>query len=635
MLLLFFTCFRDKSLLFLSLLIGLAYLRNEQIRPRPQQISNEKVRAMVFIVDDFPVKKSATWSVQARSLGFNDGIRWFQGSGKYIIYMSKEFPKPQRGEMYVARLQLKGFAKPMFPAERNWEDYYLQKGVYGTAFIAKKQWRLLLNNSVALDLVGKFHAWQDAWAQLFNRYMPVGRNLEVAKAMLLGIHSSIDFETMSAYSYLGAIHILSVSGLHVGLLYMGLHFFLRFLKSHGFAGRFVFFSLMLFLLWIYAGISGFSAPVLRSAWMFSVMLFASSFGRRHNSINTLAFSAFLMLLIDPGAMVQPGFQLSYLAVLGLMLFQTKLANWKTFKISNPILFWIVKNAWELTCVAISAQVLTWPLIIYYFHQFPNPFYFFLLNPFLILLSTISLGLGFLFLAFGPLFEYFSWTFLNQVLGRMLDHSFSALHGLMLTTVGRFQTVIPFLHCHVWELGLYVLLIVFAWRWLVDRSSIFAWLMVISLLVEGVFRFSKDTKLESAWLGHYKGELIWVSIKNNRSIFWAPSSLQSNPTWLQNHLSPMWAMFGVTDTIGHYYPKGQNLVWRYKNQHFRYVSYPCLKPKEQPVHHVIFSKGLKLHTAWLASWTSSNPIFLQNPSRYFREKYGLRFTYLSEMPALRY
>jgi competence protein ComEC len=121
--------------------------------------------------------------------------------------------------------------------------------------------------------------------------MPAGRNLEVAKAMLLWIRSSIDFETMSAYSYLGAIHILSVSGLHVGLLYVGLSFLLGFLLRRGKWGRLIFFTLMLLILWMYAGISGFSAPVLRSAWMFSVMLYASSFGERHHSINTLAFSA--------------------------------------------------------------------------------------------------------------------------------------------------------------------------------------------------------------------------------------------------------------------------------------------------------------------------------------------------------
>jgi competence protein ComEC len=119
-------------------------------------------------------------------------------------------------------------------------------------------------------------------AQHLALAMHRGINLDVAKTMLLGVKSSIDFETMAVYSSLGAIHILSVSGLHVGLLYAGLSFILGFLLRKGRYGKILFFILMMILLWAYAGISGFSDPVLRSAWMFSVMLFAKAFLHHQN-----------------------------------------------------------------------------------------------------------------------------------------------------------------------------------------------------------------------------------------------------------------------------------------------------------------------------------------------------------------
>ena len=626
--------FRFPSLLFLGLIVGLAYVRTEQVRPKIPSFPLEQVQSMVFVVDDFPINKPASWSLQVKSLGNWDGHSWARGVGKFVLYMSKAYPKPLLGDIYVARLTLKGFAKPMFPGERDWGEYYRRNGVYGTAFIAKNQCRLLIQKSGTLPLPKKFHEWQDSWAQLFNRYMPAGRNLEVAKAMLLGIRSSIDFETMSAYSYLGAIHILSVSGLHVGLLYVGLHFLLGFLLKRGYRGRLVFFTLMLLILWCYAGISGFSAPVLRSAWMFSVMLYASSFGRRHNSINTLAFSAFLMLLLDPSALVQPGFQLSYLAVLGLMLFQSTLVSWKTFSYSNQVILWLAKNTWELTCVAMAAQVLTWPLIIYYFHQFPNPFFFFLLNPFLIFLSTIALGLGFLFLALAPIFEFLSLTLLNQGLGVMLDFSFSVLHGLMLTTVGHFQAVIPFLQIHGLELGLYTGFLFFVWMWLKTRMATYLYVLVIVILLEGGYRFSNESIQEGAWLGYYKGEMVWVSIKKRKSIFWAPLSMQKDPSWLQNHLSPLWALYGIRDTMSYYYPKNKNLAWSYHGRQFRYLAYACLKPKTL-VDHVVIKKGLKIHAAWQNSWLGTDQIFVQKLSPYVHKKFKLKATYLEDGPAQSY
>ncbi len=548
--------------------------------------------------------------------------------------MSKDYINPKLGEVYVARLNLKDFAIPMFPAERDWGEYYRQKGIYGTAFIGQNQCRQLSKKVSIWPFREKFHAWQESWAQLLTHYMPTGRNVEVAKAMLLGIRSSIDFETMAAYSNLGAIHILSVSGLHIGLLYVGLQFLLGFLLRRGFKGRFAFFSIMLLILWVYAGVSGFSAPVLRSAWMFSVILFASSFGRRHDSVNTLAFSALLMLMVDPTAVAQPGFQLSYLAVLGLMLFQKKLSNWLTFSYSNKLIQWVFKSTWELTCVAIAAQVLTWPLIIYYFHQFPNPFYFFLLNPCLILFSTIALSLGFLFLALAPLFEIFSWAFLNEYLGILLDASFSMLHGLMLTTVGHFQTVIPFLQINAWEIGLYALVLLMAWAWFDTRLATYAWCMTTIILFDGIYRNSTRSIQEGAWLGFYKGEMVWVAIKNHKSIIWGPKSLQTDPSWIHHHISPMWALFSVRDTASYYFPKDKNLAWTYKHKVFRYLAFPS-KKTDTPIDHVVFRKGLKMHPAWYSSWTNTDQIFLQKPSNYLIQKFNLNATFLEDRQAMSY
>ena len=247
---------------------------------------------------------------------------------------------------------------------------------------------------------------------------------------------------------------------HVGLLYMGLQFLFGFIKRFRPYGPQVYFALIMVVLWTYAAMTGFSAPVLRSAWMFSVLLFAQVFRLRSHPINIWAFSCFVLLVIQPNVLFQVGFQLSYAAVLGHILFQSKLVQLWSPKT------WLAKQTWELTCVAMSAQFFTWPLIIYYFHQFPNPFYFFLLNPVLVFLSTLTLGMGFLYLILAPLFVYVPIVF--SALGHLLLFSFELLHSLMFYTTGRFQTVISFVRLSGFELVSYYLGICLMWYWWITR-----------------------------------------------------------------------------------------------------------------------------------------------------------------------
>jgi hypothetical protein len=111
-------------------------------------------------------------------------------------------------------------------------------------------------------------------------------------------------------------------------------------------------------------------------------------------------------------------------------------------------------------------------------------------------------------------------------------------------------------------------------------------------------------------------------------------MQSDPSWVQNHLSPMWALYGIRDTMSFYYPNGKNLAWLYHDREFRYLAYSCLKPKTM-VDHVVIKKGLKIHTTWLNSWTNTDQIFIQKLSPYLLKKFKLKSTYLEDGPAQGY
>lgn len=570
----------------------------------------------VFQVEGSVEEKPKSWSVLARCKGFRDSMHtWSPNAGLVRLYLAKQLLKPKHGDRYVVRQTVKSFPLPFFPFEKDWGAYFTQKGIGGTAFVSFDRIRLLRKGADELTF---FDRAQGHFVGLLERAFNPGRDRDVAEAMLLGVKTKIDFETLSAYSALGAIHILSVSGLHVGLLYLGLSLLLGFLLKRRPAGPYVFFGLMMALLWCYAGISGFSLPVLRSAWMFSVILFAKTFLRRQESLNTLAFSAFVLLFLHPASLFDAGFQLSYLAVWGLIAFQKRWAS--IFQFSGWFR-WPLTQIWELTCVALAAQVFTWPLIVYYFHQLPHPLSFFLLNPFLILFSSIALFLGFLLLAIGSFLP--EWAF--QPLAYLLKTSFQLLHGLMFSWVERVTSVMPFLRISWLEMGSYFTVIAL----LVWAPRRWQWVACISLL----FWQTPETKPQ-AYLSALKGEAVWVENNGVKSIASLPAS--ADPAWIQAHLGPMWANAGVSDTLTRQWPKKGNLQWEYRNVAYAYVRIPTECRTQQ---HLILGKEIKYRDKeWLKSWRLATWYFLKKPSAYWlgelKPYLPQKYYFLDEQPAVK-
>jgi competence protein ComEC len=595
-----------------SLIVVFAMAWSNHLKP---VLSVLPLDGFVFQVEGSVEEKPKSWSVLARCKGLRDSTQtWSSNAGLVRLYLAKQLLKPKPGDLYVVRQTVKPFPLPFFPFEKDWGAYFTQKGIGGTAFVSYDRIRLLKMGAVEVTF---FERAQDHFVGLLERAFDPGRDRDVAEAMLLGVKTKIDFETLSTYSALGAIHILSVSGLHVGLLYVGLSLLLGFLGNRRPAGPYVFFGLMMALLWCYAGISGFSLPVLRSAWMFSVILFAKTFLRRQESLNTLAFSAFVLLFLNPASLFEAGFQLSYLAVWGLIAFQQRWASVIQF---SGWLRWPLTQIWELTCVALAAQIFTWPLIVYYFHQLPHPISFFLLNPVLILCSSIALFLGFLLLAMGSFLP--DWAF--QPLAYLGRTSFQLLHGMMFSWVERVTSVMPFLRISWLEMGFYFLVIAL----LVWAPRRWQWVACILLL----FWQTPETKPQ-AYLSAVKGEAVWVENNGVKSIASLPAS--ADPAWIQAHLSPMWANVGVKDTLVRRWPIAGNLQWKYRDAGFAYVRIPTECRAQQ---HLILGKEVKYRDKeWLKSWRQATWYFLKKPSTYWmgelKPYLPQKYYFLDEQPAI--
>jgi competence protein ComEC len=208
--------------------------------------------------------------------------------------------------------------------------------------------------------------------------------LQVVNALILGQQQGISKEILKDYQYAGAIHILSVSGLHIGFIMIFITFLLKPLPKNKLGNTIRLFTIIFFL-WGFAILAGFSPSVIRSVTMFSFVAIGKYLKRSTNIFHTLLVSMFLILFFQPSFLFDVGFQLSYLSLFFILWLQPLISN-----------LWVPKNKiatyfWDILTVTFAAQIGAFPLSIYYFHQFPGLFFItnLIIIPFLILI----MGLG--------------------------------------------------------------------------------------------------------------------------------------------------------------------------------------------------------------------------------------------------
>lgn len=615
-----FLCLHVNKQLFVTLvLVGLSFLRTSQLA-NDSNSSIPQHNAFVFQIKQPPTQGPKSWIIRADVLAWRLNGHWDSGRTACLLYVPLKGPTFNVGQVYQGLGKLKVIRTSLLPYAFDWKRFYAAQGIHASTFIPR------LNLVKLHDATPRPHFYsllRDQAKYYLHQALPPGVHRNVADAMFLGIGNSLDFDTRQSYAALGAIHILSVSGMHVGLLFLGLRFLFGFILRYRTWGSWVFFSLIMAAIWTYAAMTGFSAPVMRSVWMFSVMLFAQVFRWQSHPVNSWAFSGLVLLIIQPMDLFQVGFQLSYAAVLGLILFQSRLVNlWKPK-------YWLISQVWELTCVAMSAQIFTWPLIIYYFHQFPNPFYFFLLNPILVFLSTITLGLGFLFLLLAPLISFIPYVYSS--LGYLLWLSFESLHGLMFSTTNRFHTVLSFVRLNGVELICYYVCLGLLWIWWIRRQIHSLYLSITLVAVTLLFRLMEPIK-DEAYLTLSEKNLVFLRAQDLYGQLYGEASA----AWLQSNVSGWWAANQVVDTLSRKWPKG-SFTWHDQGEEFVYLKRPSNQSVQHPVHLILAADLDFRDPRFLSTWQSSTWYFMRKPSEYLSRKlkpyWPKKVIYLSEQEAV--
>ncbi len=284
------------------------------------------------------------------------------------------------GDRYTLNTDLIPIKNKNNPGEFDSEFFYKSKGIDKIGFVAKGAF-IPKGNRISLFLKWSLRSRDYLGGILVNHLS--GQELALAQALILGDRSFLDPETTKDFGNSGAMHVLAVSGLHIGIILQIILFFLKLFSRFFSKGKALIIALV--LIWIYTFISGSSASVLRSTFMFSVLAVSQLKGKSYNPLNSLFFTGFVLLLLNPFFLFDIGFQLSFLAMSGIFLFYRPISKWIYFR--NK---WI-RKVWEGSAVGIAAQFVTVPLTLFYFHQFPN--YFMMTNIGLMFSTGLILGLG--------------------------------------------------------------------------------------------------------------------------------------------------------------------------------------------------------------------------------------------------
>ncbi|MCX2574265.1 ComEC/Rec2 family competence protein [Pedobacter sandarakinus] len=423
--------YRSKGILGISILICfcslgvfLVILNNEQLKST--YFGNQNFSALKIYVNDEPQISGDIVRFKARVTAGYNHKRTTKLTGQLLVALKLDSTRNYKvayGDEFIMVSKHLSIDPPFNPAEFDFKHWLAAQNIYRQTFINSSQ-IIETRRNVGNSLVKFAINSRKKQVSAFKKNIVNPEAFAVASTLILGYRADLSQETLNAYSKTGTIHALSVSGSHVAIIFFILDYLLKFMDRKR-RLKIVKFILICCLIWAYALITGLSPSVVRSAIMIMIFIAGKTFARNKNSYNTLAFAAFCQLVYNPFLLWDVGFQLSYLSVFGLIYLQPKIYNWVYVKNS-----WLDK-IWSLIALSTAAQVITFPLSIYYFHQFPM--YFLLGNLFISIPLILIMVIGMLTLI--PFLSWLSPTlewiikFTNLILKWIADLPFATVSSI--------------------------------------------------------------------------------------------------------------------------------------------------------------------------------------------------------------
>lgn len=571
----------------------------------------DSIKYYQVVVTQRPQEKEKTWKIEAQVLTIFAGA-WQTQTGNVLLYLSKsDFGVPfAYGDVLLIRGAPKRVEPPGNPGEFDYRRFLEFRNIYHQQFLRKGQVEYLLNDPPYrfIQLAINARIWSDA---TLRKNVHGEREQATASALVLGVTDGLDDELLIAYAATGAMHVLAVSGLHISIIYLIIAFMLKPLSKlkHG---KLILAIVGIILLWAYSFVTGLSPSVLRAVVMFSFMAVARGSNRQTNIYNTLAAAAFCLLVYDPQMIMSVGFQLSFLAVFGIVYL-------------HPFIYllwapksWIMIETWKMTSVSIAAQLATFPLGLLYFHQFPN--YFLLSNLFVIPGSFVVLLSGMALLAFSFLEP------LAYITGFILEWTIRFLNGVVFVVESIPLSLIDNIHISPIQCWLLMAITAMCTLLIVQRNLFFLQAAVALSIAFAVVQWNHyieqvDTSRFTVYeiSGHSAMELSF----NGHAFLYADSAILCDSKKKRFHIQPNRLLHGVEDVeernLVSMESQGAGLI-RWHGKHILRIRNDRIKWPQSEIDFIIIShNGLRNLDRIPADFRKARVILDSSNSYYFAVK----------------
>ncbi|MCC5939077.1 MAG: ComEC/Rec2 family competence protein [Lunatimonas sp.] len=475
---------------------GIAFAHQKDVQNDPAHLLFQgELEGYVAAVKEMDDPKAKWVANRVELLAVRRKGQFYPAKGIVMLYHSGESALSPGDVVYLPGTPGR-IAPPENPGEFDYRRFMERQQVYHRHFVNGPV--NLLKEKQPLRLTQQMAVLRERLSRRMDLYLQRSEANQIAKALLLGQKSSMESDMKEAYATAGAMHVLAVSGLHVGIVY---GFFFLFWKPQrlNFFRRVLLLSLVICLIWSYAMITGMSPSVMRAATMFTFVALAQMRSRSPSIFNPLALSALLLVLYDPFIFYAVGFQLSYAALLGILVFQPVIVSWWTPSSK------MVDYFWQIASVSMAAQLATFPLTLHYFHSFPT--YFLLSNLVAIpgAFAIMALGIPFLLLSFIPI--------LGLWLGTLLEWTVYLFNGLIYAVQYLPKAKLEHLYLDTVEMALTWIVLAMLFWWLGERGMRAYRLTMVAIIILVGYRF---------WIlagGYYSEDQVVYRLKKGTAVDW--------------------------------------------------------------------------------------------------------------------
>lgn len=357
-------------------------------------------------VTSTPLEKEKTYKIDFNVIGlyFKDSTKFVPH--KCIVYVTKDSLSAnlKPGQYLLLNTKLNKFESPINFGNVDFSKIYRNKNILSTAYLPADKWSV---TSIEKKSFNNFIlSWRLKIKSIIHKNISSNNAKSILNALLLGEQSTLDQQVKSILVDAGIIHILAVSGLHVGIIYLLFNFLTYFIKKR--KHRFLKLAIVLFGIWMFVLLTGVPPSAFRAAIMFTLFAIGKNLNFQSNSFNIIGASALIILMINPLLIFDAGFQLSYSAVLGIIVFQRPI--YSSLNLGNNK---VIDYGWSLISVSIAATLGTLAIVLFNFNRFPT--YFILTNLTAIPIATVLLVAGIGLILLSPI------PFITKYIGLLIEY----------------------------------------------------------------------------------------------------------------------------------------------------------------------------------------------------------------------